>query len=221
MSQAGSQDAVTDSEISEPNEPSARDLNQTRIISRDSAWAILIGGLLGAYASAKLAIEYMRTLADDSYISGCDVNELIGCGQFLGTSQAQAFGFPNVVIGMLTFPLVAIIGALLISRVQLPRWIEVGTIIGTTFGIGFVIWLQIQALFVIGALCPYCLVVWVAMIPIFVHTLVNLAPTRAAQNTGGVWQTLRVNRWWLIAVWYLVVIAAVLLTLREQLIGLL
>ena len=49
-----------------------------------------------------------------------------------------------------------------------------------TFGVVFVHWLIFQSLYVIGALCPYCMVVWAVTIPIFwyvtLHNLRSAAP---------------------------------------------
>ena len=43
-----------------------------------------------------------------------------------------------------------------------------GLQLGTIFGIGFVTWLQIQSIYEINKLCPWCMVVWAMMIPLFV-----------------------------------------------------
>ncbi len=43
--------------------------------------------------------------------------------------------------------------------------------VGTFAGWDFVTWLFTQSVFVIGALCPYCLLVWSAMIPLWWGTL--------------------------------------------------
>jgi hypothetical protein len=40
--------------------------------------------------------------------------------------------------------------------------------IGTGLGVAFVHWLVFESLYEIGALCPYCMVVWSVTIPLFV-----------------------------------------------------
>ena len=50
----------------------------------------------------------------------------------------------------------------------LPGWFWWGIQAGTTFGVVFVHWLIFQSLYRIEALCPYCMVVWVAAITAFV-----------------------------------------------------
>ena len=58
---------------------------------------------------------------------------------------------------------------------SLPRWFWVGLQVGVTLGVVFVHWLIYQSLYRIGALCPYCMVVWAVTIPIFLFvSLANL-----------------------------------------------
>lgn len=136
---------------------------------------------------------------------------------FLGSPQASAFGFPNVVIGIATFPVVAAVGAVLLTGARLPHWFWRGKLAGTAFGISFVTWLQYQSFTQIGGLCPYCMVVWVVMIPLFIHTV-----ARAAQNgalpVGGATATFLVRyRWALTVLWYLAVVAGAMFGLGTRL----
>ena len=97
------------------------------------------------------------------------------------TAQAAAFGFPNPVMGVASFPVVAAAGALVLSGVRLPRWFWLALQFGVTVGLAFVAWLIVQSLAVIGALCPYCMVVWTVTIAIaWVHH--RLQPGRRARR---------------------------------------
>ena len=51
---------------------------------------------------------------------------------------------------------------------SLPQWYWIGLTIGTLIGAAFVHWLIFQSLYRIGALCPYCMVVWVVTISLLV-----------------------------------------------------
>lgn len=67
----------------------------------------------------------------------------------------------------------------LVGGAALPRWLWLTIQAGATFAVGFVHWLFFQSVYRIEALCPYCMVVWVAAIAIFVYvTLHNLAEHR-------------------------------------------
>ena len=84
--------------------------------------------------------------------------------------QAAAFGFPNPILGVAGFAVLLTIGVVLLTGAYLPRWFWWGIQAGTTFGVLFVHWLIFQSLYRIGALCPYCMLVWVAAITAFVAT---------------------------------------------------
>lgn len=183
---------------------------------RGYALLLIIGGLLGTFSAAMLNVEYIHKLKDPDAALICDLNPFITCGTFLGTPQSSAFGFPNVVIGMIAFPVVVTTGVLLLGRVRLPRWYWRGLLAGTVFGIGFVIWLQYQALFSIRALCPWCVVVWTVMIPIFVHTLARSTQNGALPAGPGVRSLLVQYRWVLTALWWLLVVAVAFIALADR-----
>lgn len=134
---------------------------------RALAWLLLLGGIIGLIASFVLIVEKLALLADDTYIPSCNVNPVLNCGSIMRTDQAAVFGFPNPLIGVASFPVLATTGAALVSGVRLPRWFWLGLQVGVTFGMGFVAWLIFQSLYRIGALCPYCMVVWAVVIPTF------------------------------------------------------
>lgn len=183
---------------------------------RGFALLLVITGIAGVIAAAMLNIEYIHMLNDDSYVPVCDINPFLTCGEFLGSPQSQAFGFPNVVIGMVAFPVVVVSGVLLLGGQRLPVWYWRGLLIGTLFGIGFVTWLQYQALFSIRAICPWCALVWAVMIPLFVHTLARSTQNGALPVGDGLRSLLVQYRWVLTALWWLVVAAVALITLADQ-----
>lgn len=138
-------------------------------------YILLIGGLIGVLCSGVLLIEKIQLLTHPTSPLTCDLNPIISCGSVITTPQASVFGFPNPIIGLVGFSVVATIGAALFAGSTFPRWFWLSLQAGVVFGIGLTLWLQFQSLFRIGALCPYCMVVWAVMIPIFWYTtLYNL-----------------------------------------------
>lgn len=184
---------------------------------REFGWVALVASVLGLWASAALAIDYINRLSDDDYVASCDINPMIGCGLFLDSPAASTFAIPNVIVGVAAFPVVATLAVLLLSGARLPLWIWRGLLIGTVFGIGFVTYLQYEAMFVLHGLCPWCLVIWAIMIPLFVHTLVRAGEAGALGVRD--WGSLVRNRWIIVALWYLLVIGAIMLTLGADLIA--
>lgn len=184
-------------------------------VRRSYAILALVTGVLGAFSALELMLDHIRILSDPNFVPACDINPLIGCGIFLESWQAKVFGLPNPVLGLLTFPVVLVTGALLAGRVQLPRWYWRGLLAGATFGIGFVTWLQFQAITQIGALCPYCLVVWAVMIPFFVHTVAATLDNGALPGGAGLRRFVTGNAWLISVLWYLVVVAAAIIGLGD------
>ena len=128
---------------------------------------LVLGGALGLLAAMVLTVERFRLAQDPSYVPSCSLNPVLSCGSVMTTPQAALFGFPNPLLGIAAFAVVTTVGALLLSGVSLPRWIALGLQAGLTAGAVFVAWLISQSLWSIHALCPYCMVVWAVVIPMF------------------------------------------------------
>lgn len=143
---------------------------------RGLAWLLAMGGVAGLVASFVLVLEKIALLKDASYLPSCSLNPVLNCGSIMKTQQAELLGFPNPLIGLLAFPVLVATGAALLGGARLARWYWLGLQIASTMALGLVAWLIFQSLYRIGALCPYCMVVWVVVIPIFWYiTLRNLS----------------------------------------------
>lgn len=88
-----------------------------------------------------------------------------------------------------------------------PIGISPGSRPGTLLGVVFVHWLIFQSLYRIGALCPYCMVVWAVTIPLFV-VVVSVALRPLAGNV--IARSLYTWRWSIVALWYTAVILLIL-----------
>ncbi len=142
-------------------------------LTRVAGLVLTVGGLLGALAAAVLTVEKFALAADPFYVPSCSIDATLSCGSVMASAQAAAFGFPNSVIGVAAFPVVATAGVLLLAGVALPRWFWRSLTAGAVLGVGFVHWLFVQSVYEIGALCPYCMVVWVSTISIGWYTVVH------------------------------------------------
>ncbi len=176
-------------------------------------YILLVGGIIGVLASGILLLEKINLLQNPTAELACDINPIVACGSVITTAQASAFDIPNPIIGLAGFGAVAAIGAGMLAGAVYRRWFWLGMQAGVTFGLGFIMWLQFQTIYRINALCPYCIVVWMVMIPIFWYTtLHNLreghirlskkfdkAATFAQKNHGNILIT-----------WFLIIIALIL-----------
>jgi uncharacterized membrane protein len=141
--------------------------------SRGVAWLLALGGLVGFAASFILLVEKFALLKDPTFAPRCSSSPLFSCGSVLNTPQAEVFGFPNPILGVAGFAVVATVGTALLAGATFRRWFWVGLQIGVTLGVLFAHWMIFQSLYRLGALCPYCMVVWAVTIPIFWYTTLH------------------------------------------------
>jgi uncharacterized membrane protein len=138
---------------------------EPQVQERGFAWILLITGVIGWAASAVLVLERLRVYGD--------INPWVSCGTVFQTWQASIFGFPNPLIGIVAFAVVITTAVAMLAGASFKRWYWLGLQAGVTLGMVFVVWLWSQALFDIYVLCIYCIVVWTAMIPMFVFTTIR------------------------------------------------
>jgi uncharacterized membrane protein len=187
--------------------PSPEASESAVVVRPASAWWVLIAGVAGLAASLTLTVEKIRQIADPGYIPSCSINPVLSCGSVMKTPQAEAFGFPNPLIGIVAFSLVVVTGVLAVTKVGLPRWYWIGLAVGTLAGTAFIHWLIFQSLYRIGALCPYCMVVWAVTIPL----LVVVASIAAQPDRGGdVLRFVHQWRWSVTALWFTALILLIL-----------
>jgi uncharacterized membrane protein len=175
-----------------------------------SAWWVLIAGVIGLIASATLTVEKIKLLLNASYVPSCNINPIVSCGSVMTTRQASVLGLPNSLIGIAAFAVVAVSGVLAVTKVPLPRWYWIGLTAGTLAGAGFVHWLIFQSLYRIGALCPYCMVVWVATMSLLV-VVASIAFRPAGDGDGNaIAGELYRWRWSIAALWFTAVFLLIL-----------
>lgn len=176
-------------------------------VGRASALWIIIAGALGLASSLTLTVEKIELLIDPQFVPSCNFNPVLSCGSIMVTPQASVFGFPNPLIGIVSFTVVLTTGLLAWSAVRLPRWYWVGLTIGTALGVVFIHWLIFQSLYRIGALCPYCMVVWAVTVPLLV-VVASIALRPLGDNP--VLRVLHEWRWSIVALWFTAVTLAIL-----------
>ena len=137
---------------------------------------MLVSSLLGLVASLVLSIDAIKIAENPDVILSCDISSKISCTTVGSTWQANLLGFPNAFLGLITEPIVITVAVAALGGVRFPRWFML--IAQTFYSIGFLFayWLFYQAYFVIGALCPWCLLITVTTTLVFTSlTCVNLA----------------------------------------------
>lgn len=91
-----------------------------------------------------LSVDALTLAADPNAALSCNITETISCAKVGVTWQANLLGFPNAFIGLIFEPTVVY-----------------------SVGRAFAYWLFFQACFVIGAMCPRCLLITATTTPVF------------------------------------------------------
>ncbi|MGW1677411.1 vitamin K epoxide reductase family protein [Saccharopolyspora sp. NPDC002376] len=178
---------------------------------RGLGWLYVVGGLIGLAGSFALIVEKLAKLTNPGYVPTCSINPIISCGSVMDSAQAAVLGFPNPLIGVAAFPVVVTTGVAVLAGFRPPRWFWLGMQLGTTLAVAFIHWLVVQSLYEIGALCPYCMIVWAVSIPLFWYTTLH---NLTAGNFGGgqsVGVALARVHSVVLVLWYLVIVVLVLL----------
>ncbi len=144
-------------------------MTQPRTSARPTALAIwlIIAGAIGWWAAFSLTMERLQLLEDPDAILGCDISPLVQCGKNLESWQGSVFGFPNPILGLTGWMAPIVVGVAILAGARFARWFWLLFELGLAFAFGFVLWLIGQSIFVLGTLCPWCMVTWVVTIPTF------------------------------------------------------
>jgi uncharacterized membrane protein len=202
-------------------------LARARGLRHANGWifgTMLFSAGLSLIASFVLSIDAVRLAQNPAIDLSCNINAVISCGT-VGTSwQAHLFGFPNAFLGLLAEPVVITIAVASLGGVRFPRWFMFSAQVVYTIGLIFASWLFYQAMFNIGALCPWCLLITVSTTLVFsTLTHVNirdgnlfLPPRIQAALRDGVRADLDVI---VVTIWLLILILAVVLKYGAALLG--
>ncbi|WP_427018137.1 vitamin K epoxide reductase family protein [Pseudarthrobacter sp. P1] len=172
-------------------------------------WLLVVTGAVSWLASGILVLERLELYKNPDAITSCDINPWIACGTVMKTPQAALFGFPNPLIGVAAFAVIITTGMVLLSGAKLGRAYWLGLQTGVTLGMVMIVWLWSQALYVIGVLCPYCMVVWAMMIPMFVWVTVRNVFHGVIPAPEGLKKFLAEWAWIIVGLLYVAVIASI------------
>ncbi|HZM64202.1 MAG TPA: vitamin K epoxide reductase family protein [Candidatus Saccharimonadales bacterium] len=172
-------------------------------------YILLIGGVIGLLASFILTYDKIQLLQDPNYRAACNLNPVVSCGSIMKMPQANLFGVPNTIYGLIVFSMLTMLGLALLAGATFKRWLWLAIQSMATVGVIFMHYLFFEAVFRIHAICPWCFIVWMVTIPIFFSiTICNIR----TNTFGNRWQMLastmhfidRYNKD-ILVLWYLVI----------------
>lgn len=132
---------------------------------------MLLFGLLSLTAAFVLSYDAVVLAANPTATLACDVNTVLSCGTVAQSWQAQVFGFPNAFLGLIAEPIVITTAVAALGGTRFPRWFLFAAQCVYFLGVVFAYWLFSQSMFVIGALCPWCLLITVSTTLVFASLL--------------------------------------------------
>ena len=145
-------------------------------------YTLLAMGIIGVFSSGAIITERINLLKNPGESLSCDLNPLFSCGTVMSSAQANTFGFPNPMLGLVFFGmLLAFVGLALIKTEFPPMTAKLG-LLAESFGAGFSLYLFSQTTYVIGAICLYCVAVWFASFITFSEFL-NINLSEKLRNT--------------------------------------
>ncbi|MEE1295303.1 MAG: vitamin K epoxide reductase family protein [Bifidobacterium sp.] len=123
---------------------------------------MLVASAVALVVSFALSAETLQMARHPGQLLACDVNQRVSCTAVANSWQSEIvkFGdmsFPNAFFGIAAesvFVTIAVIG---IAKVKVPTWFAACTWFGGLAALAYSYWLTSQSLFVINALCPWCL----------------------------------------------------------------
>lgn len=184
-----------------------------RTLKQNIPYILLIGGIIGVICAAILTSDKIEMLSNSSFRPNCNLNPIFSCTTVINSSEAEAFGFPNPYLGMIGFAILATVGAAMLAGARFKRWFWLATFGGIAFATAFVHWLIFKALYEIGSLCLYCLVVWSVTIPMFWYTWLYLLREKHIKTPKKFKKTadfIQKHHGDILIVWFLIIIALIL-----------
>lgn len=143
-------------------------LDEPRGWRHGSTWlylVMLISSAVALLVSFILSAETLQMARNPGQLLSCDVNARLSCTEVAQSWQSEIikFGemsFPNAFFGIAAESVFVTIAVLGLARVTVPRWFALCTWLGGLAAFAYSAWLTSQSLFVINALCPWCLVLF-------------------------------------------------------------
>lgn len=129
---------------------------------RDNRWifaSMLVGAILSLIASFVLSTEAIQLAKNPDASLSCSVNVIVNCATVAKHPTAEMLGFPNSFLGMMAEPIVITVAIAGLAGIKFPRRFMFAAQIGYTLGFIYAYVLFYISMFIIQALCPWCLLV--------------------------------------------------------------
>ena len=187
---------------------------------RDDRWiftSMLVGSALSLLAAFVLSTEAIELAKNPTANLPCSINVVVNCATVNNHPTGHLFGFPNSFLGMITEPIVITVAIAGLSGIRFRRGFMFAAEIGYTLGFLFALLLFYISFSIIGALCPWCLLVTLTTILVwFAITRYNIRENnlylpKKLQKTLHSWVERDYDK---LAMWSLIVLLIVLILVK-------
>lgn len=126
-------------------------------------YILIFTAAIGFVASFVLMLEHIALLKDPGHALSCSINPILSCGPVMNSPTATQFGFPNPLMGLASFAAQGLLGLAMIAGARMKSWfwkLWGLQVLGSVF---FTLFLMQQSIFIIKAICIYCMTVWIVL----------------------------------------------------------
>ena len=138
---------------------------------RNAYLTMLISASLSLFAAMVLSIDAFKLAKDENVDLSCSINAVVSCAKVALSWQSTVFGFPNSFIGLMFESAVITIAIAGLMQVRFPNSLIRIAFFIYSAALIFALWLFSQSFFVIKAFCPWCMLVTVSTISVFMSML--------------------------------------------------
>lgn len=131
------------------------------------AIVLIVTGAVGWFAAFRLTLDDILVNTTPGATLDCNFSVIVQCGKNLESWQGSLLGFPNPLLGLAGFVAPIAVGVALLAGATFARWFWIAFNVGVLGAFAFCLWLAYQSIFMLGTLCPWCMLVWSMTIPMF------------------------------------------------------
>jgi len=146
---------------------------KSRLLSleRWGTWGLLLSSIGGVTVAAYLLSLHAR-IAGNPARGLCTFTDTLSCDKVLASPYAELGGVPVALIGLVGFGGLCLLAAWrLLGRNRSPEWLRAGMVAVAGVGLLFEVGMTGIEFFVIGAVCPYCLLAFGFITAAFVSAM--------------------------------------------------
>lgn len=182
-------------------------------LTQSLPYILVVGGAIGLLSSIILTAQRFSVLKDPDFVPSCNISPLVSCTSVSNTPYADMLGFPDTLLGVAAFAVLITVGMSLLAGARFARWFWVSLQLGVTIGLVGMHAFFFTSVYLIGALCIYCMIVWAVTIPIFWYTtLYNLREKHITtpKSLRGFVDFIQTYHADILFIWYAIIIGLIL-----------